>query len=121
MVKRPKVRAARESPVAGKFTLVARSRYVRTQCHAAPQGQYGPGVRPDAGNRRPARAAQAERLQGRDHVPRRRPRRSGRDQFVDRKENADTYSRDTYREVLKSLAKVVEGTPKEIGRASCRE
>src|SRR2546425_11909257 len=29
----------------------------------------------------------------------------------DRKENADTYSRDTYPEVLKSLAKVVEGTP----------
>jgi len=31
---------------------------------------------------------------------------------VDRKENADNYSRDTYPEVLKSLAKVVEGTPK---------
>ena len=30
----------------------------------------------------------------------------------DRKENADNYSRDTYLEVLKSLAKVVEGTPK---------
>ena len=30
----------------------------------------------------------------------------------DRKENADNYSRDTYPEVLKSLAKVVEGTPK---------
>ena len=29
----------------------------------------------------------------------------------DRKENADNYSRDTYPEVLKSLAKVVEGTP----------
>src|SRR5437899_3204704 len=29
----------------------------------------------------------------------------------DRKENADTYSRDTYPEVLKSLATVVEGTP----------
>ena len=29
----------------------------------------------------------------------------------DRKENADTYSRDTYPEVLKTLAKVVEGTP----------
>ncbi len=30
----------------------------------------------------------------------------------DRKENADNYSRDTYPEVLKSLAQVVEGTPK---------
>ena len=29
----------------------------------------------------------------------------------DRKENADAYSRDTYPEVLKGLAKVVEGTP----------
>src|SRR5690348_16498040 len=29
----------------------------------------------------------------------------------DRKENADTYSRDTYPEVLKTLAAVVEGTP----------
>jgi hypothetical protein len=29
----------------------------------------------------------------------------------DRKESADVYSRDTYPEVLKSLAKVVEGTP----------
>src|SRR5437667_12796714 len=29
-----------------------------------------------------------------------------------RKENADNYSRDTYPEVLKSLAKVIEGTPK---------
>ncbi|MGH7570065.1 MAG: hypothetical protein ACREL9_14030 [Gemmatimonadales bacterium] len=29
----------------------------------------------------------------------------------DRKESADNYNRDTYTEVLKSLAKVVEGTP----------
>ena len=29
----------------------------------------------------------------------------------DRKENADAYSRDTYPEVLKNLATVVEGTP----------
>src|SRR5437879_11635187 len=29
----------------------------------------------------------------------------------DRKEDAETYSRDTYPQVLKSLAKVVEGTP----------
>ena len=29
----------------------------------------------------------------------------------ERKENADAYSRDTYPEVLKSLAKVVDGTP----------
>ena len=33
----------------------------------------------------------------------------------DRRENADNYSRDTYPEVLKSLAKVVEGTPKVEG------
>jgi hypothetical protein len=30
----------------------------------------------------------------------------------DRKENAETYSRDIYPQVLKSLTKVVEGTPK---------
>jgi heme-degrading monooxygenase HmoA len=30
----------------------------------------------------------------------------------DSKENADTYSRDIYPQVLKSLTKVVEGTPK---------
>ena len=30
----------------------------------------------------------------------------------DRKESADLYSRDSYPQVLKSLAKVVEGTPK---------
>lgn len=29
----------------------------------------------------------------------------------DRKENADAYSRETYPEVLKGLAKVIEGTP----------
>lgn len=29
----------------------------------------------------------------------------------DRKENADRYARDTYPQVLKSMAKVVEGTP----------
>lgn len=29
----------------------------------------------------------------------------------DRKESAETYSRDTYPQVLKTLAKVVEGTP----------
>ena len=29
----------------------------------------------------------------------------------DQKENADAYSRDTYPEVLKNLATVVEGTP----------
>jgi hypothetical protein len=29
----------------------------------------------------------------------------------DRKENADVYSRETYPQVLKSLARVVEGTP----------
>jgi hypothetical protein len=31
--------------------------------------------------------------------------------FWDRKESADAYSRDTYPQVLKGLAKVVEGTP----------
>jgi len=30
----------------------------------------------------------------------------------DRKENAETYSRDTYPKVLQSLTKVVDGTPK---------
>lgn len=30
----------------------------------------------------------------------------------DRKESADAYARDTYPAVLKSLAKVIEGTPK---------
>ena len=30
----------------------------------------------------------------------------------DRKENAEQYSRDTYPQVLKGLARVVEGTPK---------
>jgi quinol monooxygenase YgiN len=33
----------------------------------------------------------------------------------ERKENADAYSRDTYPQVLKSLAKVVEGTPEVRG------
>jgi heme-degrading monooxygenase HmoA len=33
----------------------------------------------------------------------------------DRKENADTYSRETYPQVLKSLARVVEGTPEVRG------
>jgi hypothetical protein len=33
----------------------------------------------------------------------------------DRKENADAYSRETYPQVLKSLAKVVEGTPQVRG------
>jgi len=33
----------------------------------------------------------------------------------ERKENADVYSRETYPEVLKSLARVVEGTPQVRG------
>ena len=41
---------------------------------------------------------------------------SGKDALAislwDRKESADQYSRDTYPQVLKGLAKVVEGTPK---------
>ncbi|MEP7228419.1 MAG: hypothetical protein ABI785_13720 [Gemmatimonadales bacterium] len=40
----------------------------------------------------------------------------------DRKENADQYGRDTYPQVLKGLAKVVEGTPKvnayEVGNST---
>ena len=43
----------------------------------------------------------------------------GKDAFAislwDRKENADVYSRETYPQVLKSLAKVVEGTPEVRG------
>ena len=33
----------------------------------------------------------------------------------DRKENADVYSRETYPQVLKSLARLVEGTPEVRG------
>ena len=33
----------------------------------------------------------------------------------DRKENAEAYSRDTYPQVLKSLARVVDGTPQVRG------
>lgn len=33
----------------------------------------------------------------------------------DRKENADRYSRETYPQVLKSLARVIEGTPQVRG------
>ena len=33
----------------------------------------------------------------------------------DRKENADVYSRETYPQVLKSLARMVEGTPQVRG------
>ena len=40
----------------------------------------------------------------------------------DRKESADQYSRDTYPQVLKSLARVVEGTPEvqafEVGNST---
>jgi hypothetical protein len=40
----------------------------------------------------------------------------------DRKESADQYSRDTYPQVLKGLAKVVEGTPEvqafEVGNST---
>lgn len=43
----------------------------------------------------------------------------------DRKENADAYSRDTYPDVLKSLAKVVEGTPVvenfEVANSTCHK
>ncbi len=43
----------------------------------------------------------------------------------DRKENADAYSRDTYPEVLKTLAKVVEGTPEvenyQVANSTCHK
>jgi hypothetical protein len=43
----------------------------------------------------------------------------------DRKENADAYSRDTYPQVLKSLAQVVEGTPQveayEVANSTCHK
>lgn len=43
----------------------------------------------------------------------------------DRKENADAYGRDTYPEVLKSLAKVVDGTPAvetyEVSNSTCHK
>jgi len=42
--------------------------------------------------------------------------------FWDRKESADAYSRDTYPQVLKDLAKVVDGTPEvhayEVGTST---
>jgi hypothetical protein len=41
----------------------------------------------------------------------------------DRKESAEAYGRDTYPQVLKSLAKVVEGTPEvdnfEVANSTC--
>jgi hypothetical protein len=43
----------------------------------------------------------------------------------DRKESADVYSRDTYPQVLKGLAKVVEGTPEvqayEVANSTCHK
>ena len=43
----------------------------------------------------------------------------------DRKENAEAYSRDTYPQVLKGLAKVVEGTPEvqayEVANSTCHK
>ncbi len=43
----------------------------------------------------------------------------------DRKENAEAYGRDTYPEVLKSLAKVIEGTPQvlnyEVANSTCHK
>ena len=45
--------------------------------------------------------------------------------FWDNKENADTYSRDIYPQVLKSLTKVVEGTPTiaafEVSNSTCHK
>src|SRR5205809_7201235 len=48
--------------------VVEESSHVRTQRHAAPEGQLCPRVHPEARNGHPAGDAQAERLQGRDHV-----------------------------------------------------
>src|SRR2546425_4658880 len=43
----------------------------------------------------------------------------------DKKENAEAYGRDTYPEVLKSLAKVIEGTPQvlnyEVANSTCHK
>ena len=43
----------------------------------------------------------------------------------DRKENAEAYGRDTYPEVLKSLAKVIDGTPEvlnyEVASSTCHK
>ena len=43
----------------------------------------------------------------------------------DRKENAEAYSRDTYPQVLKGLAKVVAGTPEvqayEVANSTCHK
>jgi hypothetical protein len=43
----------------------------------------------------------------------------------DRKESADAYSRDTYPQVLKGLAKVVDGTPEvqayEVANSTCHK
>jgi len=43
----------------------------------------------------------------------------------DRKENAEAYGRDTYPEVLKSLAKVIDGTPEvlnyEVANSTCHK
>jgi hypothetical protein len=43
----------------------------------------------------------------------------------DREESADVYSRDTYPQVLKGLAKVVEGTPEvhayEVANSTCHK
>jgi len=43
----------------------------------------------------------------------------------DRKESAEAYGRDTYPEVLKTLAKVIEGTPEvlnyEVANSTCHK
>ena len=43
----------------------------------------------------------------------------------DRKESAEAYGRDTYPEVLKSLARVIEGTPEvlnyEVANSTCHK
>ena len=45
--------------------------------------------------------------------------------FWDKQENADAYSRGSYQEVLKSLAKVLDGTPQvqnwEVANSTCHK
>ncbi len=64
-------------------------------------------------------------FKGRDHFVARNGADAGAISLWDRKENANAYSRDTYPEVLKSLAKVIEGTPEvlnyEVANSTCHK
>ena len=59
----------------------------------------------------PAAASKAERVPGRIGLGRTKWVGSGCHQFVVSEENADAYGCETYPEVLKTLGKVVRGTP----------